>query len=75
MASDLGRTILLLPENDPAAERPAHLRAAAFLPISVALFGVAVILLGGLSMTPASVAEKPALDPIATGSIAQIPAN
>ncbi|MCB1494139.1 MAG: hypothetical protein KDJ86_00010 [Bauldia sp.] len=75
MASDLGRTILLLPENDPADERPAHLRAAAFLPISVALFGVAMILVGGLSVTPPTVAEKAALDPIATGSIARVPAE
>ena len=75
MASDLGRTILLLPENEMAAERPAHIQAAAYLPISVALFGIAVILIGGLSVSTPSVAKKHDLDPIATGSIVQVPAN
>ncbi len=70
MASDLGRTILLRPDEDSAEQRPAGAQAVAFLPISVAIFGVAVILLGGLSLSTTSVAKKQAIDPIATGSIA-----
>ncbi|WP_139167747.1 hypothetical protein [Bauldia litoralis] len=75
MASDLGRTILLMPDDETRPESPAHLRAAAYLPISVALFGVAVILLGGLSVTATEVVETPAIDPIATGSIVSTPAQ
>ncbi|WP_421725404.1 hypothetical protein [Bauldia sp.] len=70
MASDLGKTILVNLDNEPAADdRPALVRYAAFLPITIALIGIGAILLGGISAQSVSVADRIAVDPIATGSI------
>jgi hypothetical protein len=47
---------------------PLGAKLAAFLPITVAIAGVIAVLLGGLSARD-DVAEAPAIDSIATGSI------
>ena len=46
-----------------------RVKLAACVPIVVALLGVGVVLLGGISAGPTSVAEIETVDPIATGSI------
>jgi hypothetical protein len=64
---------LLLPESP--ASRPRQSPLAAFVPIAVALFGVAAILAGGVSARDVAVADRAAVDPITTGSVtAQAPA-
>lgn len=70
MASDLGKTILITLDDEHADNRPAMARIAAFVPITIALIGIGVVLLGGISATTATVAERAMVDPIATGSIA-----
>ncbi|MCP4385969.1 MAG: hypothetical protein GY798_31955 [Hyphomicrobiales bacterium] len=70
MASDLGKTILVTLDDDPVDDRPILTRIAAFVPITIALIGVGAVLLGGLSATSVSMAERTVVDPIATGSIA-----
>lgn len=72
MATDLGRTILVALDDPTPDDRPVRVRLAAFLPIVVALLGVGVVLLGGISAGPTSVAKVDAVDPIATGSIAPV---
>jgi hypothetical protein len=60
---------ILLPEN--AGARPRQVPLAAFVPIAVAIFGVAAILFGGVSARDVAVADgNPAVDPIVTGSVA-----
>lgn len=58
----------------PAAAAPGASRSklAAFVPITLALFGVAAVLLGGVSARhgEADVASARQIDPIVTGSIA-----
>jgi hypothetical protein len=49
---------------------PLGARLAAFLPITVAIAGVIAVLVGGLSARHDVAAEVPAIDSIATGSIA-----
>ena len=61
---------ILLPDNAEAARHPAHSRFAAFVPIGVALVGVAAILLGQVNA-----GHRPGLDPMATGSIHAVPAS
>ena len=62
---------ILVSHTEPAtAPRPLRSRIGAFVPITVALLGVAVILLGGLPASKSSLAVIDAVDPIATGSIA-----
>jgi hypothetical protein len=70
MASDLGRAILVTLEREADDQRPVRTKIAAFLPITFALLGVAAILVGGVSARSTSVAQKQAVDPITTGSIA-----
>jgi hypothetical protein len=50
---------------------PLGARLAAFLPITVAVAGVVVVLLGGISARNDVTAEVPAIDMTATGSIAK----
>jgi hypothetical protein len=69
MATDLGRTILVALDDESPDDRSARAKFAAFVPIVVALLGVAVVLLGGISAGPTSVAEIDTADPIVTGSI------
>jgi hypothetical protein len=61
-------TDILLPEASAGISRT---KLAALLPITVALAGVAFILLGGISArgTSAEVAARADIDPIITGSI------
>ena len=61
-------TDILLPD---AAARVSRTKLAAVLPISVALVGVAFILLGGVNARSSSteVAATSGVDPIVTGSI------
>jgi hypothetical protein len=49
---------------------PLGARLAAFLPITVAIAGVIAVLVGGLSARHDVTADVPAIDTIATGSIA-----
>ena len=60
---------ILLPQS--AASRPRPIPVAAFVPIAVAMLGVAAILFGGVSARDMAVAEdRAAVDPMTTGSIA-----
>ncbi len=61
----------LLPPRDQADARPARLKPALFLPIAIALAGVAMVLLGGLpARDPATaISRADAIDPIVTGSV------
>jgi len=63
----------MLPPTGVADLRPAGLRPAVLVPIAVALAGVAVILLGGLSAgaPSATLSRADRLDPVVTGSIQQ----
>ena len=54
----------------PEAGRALRVRIAAFVPITVAIIGIGAILLGGVSARQNVTAEVPAVDAIATGSIA-----
>jgi hypothetical protein len=51
--------------------RPTRFKPAVFLPIAIALAGVAVILLGGLSVRGPGMAigQTEQVDPVVTGSI------
>ena len=65
--------ILLTPGLTAPARRT---QLAAFVPIGIALFGVALIMFGGLSAHDRSTArerEISVIDPITTGSIASDP--
>lgn len=70
MASTFSDDILVRADS-AGAGRPSRARFAAFLPITLAVAGVTVMLLGGVSARHVPVAEAQAVDPIATGSIAQ----
>jgi hypothetical protein len=62
------RTDILLPGETAGRGR---IPPGAFVPIAIAVVGVAVILFGGVSARTTSTAEAPAtIDPVATGSIA-----
>jgi len=69
MASRSFDDILVSRASPATGPRPLRSRIAAFVPITVALLGVAVILLGGLPASKSSLAVSDAVDPIATGSI------
>lgn len=53
------------------AARPLRVRVAAFVPIAIAILGIGAILLGGVSARHDTTAAVPAVDDIATGSIAK----
>jgi hypothetical protein len=61
----------MLPLRGQADPRPARLKPAVFLPIAIALLGVAAVLLGGLPVRdPATVISKAEqTDPVVTGSV------
>jgi hypothetical protein len=66
--ADVFHDDILLPQD---ASRPRRSPAFAFVPIAVALFGVAAILVGGVSARDRATTEtRPAIDTITTGSIA-----
>lgn len=47
-------------------------KLTAFIPIALALVGVAAILAGGISAKSREVASRPAIDTMATGSIGPV---
>jgi len=61
----------ILPPTGEADARPARLKPAVFLPIAIALIGVAAILFGGLQVrSPApAISQAGGIDPVVTGSI------
>jgi hypothetical protein len=64
---------ILVPEG--TATRPRQTPLGAFVPIAVALFGIAAILAGGISARDVAVADGNAgVDPVTTGSVATAPA-
>ncbi len=63
------RDDILVSHEAAAPARSLRAQLAAFVPITVALLGVAVILVGGLPAHKGSLATIEAVDPIATGSI------
>ena len=63
---------ILLPASEATPPRRSPL--AAFVPIVIALFGVAAILFGGVSARDLTATEgTAAIDPIATGAIVSEP--
>lgn len=66
----MARNDILIPlEIEPVTELPKRSRLAAFVPIVIAVLGVAAILFGGISARDHDVAARQAIDPITTGSI------
>ena len=63
------RDDVLVPAPMPEAETTLRMKLAAFVPLTVAIVGVAAILFGGISARHESTAALPAVDSIATGSI------
>jgi acyl-coenzyme A thioesterase PaaI-like protein len=63
--------ILIPTDIEPVDSRPGKSRAVAFVPITLALLGVAAILFGGVSARHADSAALQAIDPIETGSISK----
>jgi hypothetical protein len=61
----------LLPQRGADTARAARLKPAVFVPIALALIGVAAILFGGLTVRgPApAVSKAEQIDPVVTGSI------
>ncbi len=61
----------MLPLRGQADARPARLKPAVFVPIALALTGVAAILLGGLpAHDPAmGISKVEQVDPVVTGSV------
>ncbi len=61
----------ILPPTGEADTRPARLKPAAFVPIAIALIGVAAILLGVLpARDPATaIGAADRIDPVMTGSV------
>ena len=64
----------MLPPRGRADTRPARPKAAVFVPIVLALAGVAAILLGGLpAHDPAmGISKAEQIDPVVTGSVQPI---
>lgn len=61
---------ILVPPDPGAADGYAgQSRVAAFVPITLALLGIGVILLGGISARHDQAAATQALDPVMTGSV------
>jgi hypothetical protein len=74
MASTLPDDILLPAEKRSAGPPPVRSRLAAFVPIALALLGVAAILFGRVTVQEISANEVPAgVDPVTTGSIDAAP--
>jgi hypothetical protein len=61
--------ILLPAESGPDCGHPEESRIAAFVPIALALIGIAAILLGGISARHDEALDRQAIDQIQTGSI------
>jgi hypothetical protein len=65
---------ILIPSG-AADERAPSRPFAAFIPISLAIAGVAAILLGGISAQSTVAGGPSGVDPIVTGSIAKAPST
>jgi hypothetical protein len=61
--------LLIQLATDAADGRPKRSRMAAFVPITVALIGVAIVLVGGVSARNFDTASS-GVDPMITGSVA-----
>jgi hypothetical protein len=72
MASKFRNDILIPLEIEPIETRPEGNRFAALVPITLALIGVAAILVGGISARNHELAGGPMIDTIETGSIAPV---
>ena len=64
---------ILLPSG-VADQQPQSSPFAAFIPISVAIAGIAAILLGGITAQNAVIGPA-GIDPVVTGSIGKVPAG
>ena len=73
MPSSLGKVVLvsLEPGEDARSAKRQHL--VAFLPMTIALLGAVVVLVGGLTSEPNQIASRAELDPMTTGSVAADP--
>jgi len=58
-----------VPATPPETETTLRMKLAAFVPLTIAMLGVAAILFGGISARHQDTAAAPVVDPIATGSI------
>ncbi len=65
----MARNDILIPLEIEPAELPKRGKLAAFVPITIAVLGVAAVLLGGISARDHQVAARQAVDPVITGSI------
>lgn len=70
MGFEFGRTFIVTLEDETQAERVRPVKLAAYLPLTIAILGIAAILVGGVTAAPTmQTAKKQALDTIQTGSI------
>jgi hypothetical protein len=66
----MARNDILIPlEIEPIAHVPPRSRLAAFVPIAVAIVGVAAVLIGGVSARHGDMAARQGVDPVVTGSV------
>ena len=67
MSSD---DILFSVDAKRVSARPTRAQVAAFVPITIAMIGVGIVLFGGVSARSSVTASVSPFDPVATGSIA-----
>ena len=72
MASKFRNDILVPLEIEPIETPREASKLTAFIPIALALVGVAAILAGGISAKSREVASQAAVDTLATGSIGPV---
>ncbi|MBN9021407.1 MAG: hypothetical protein J0H08_04800 [Rhizobiales bacterium] len=63
------RDDVLVPAPAPEVETTLRMKLAAFVPLTIAMLGIAGVLLGGISARHDDTAALPAVDTISTGSI------
>ena len=69
MASRIPNDILIPIDVEPVDSRPRRSRFVAFVPITLAILGVAAILFGGVSARHSDATAQQLIDPITTGAI------
>lgn len=70
MSSTVPEDILVPTARGASDRRPARSRIVAFVPITIAILGVAAILVGRVSVREIAAPERPGdIDPIISGSI------
>jgi hypothetical protein len=69
MVARIPNDILLPADSQPVPAAPQSNRVAAFVPITLALLGVAAILFGGVSARHSDATAQQLIDPITTGAI------